>query len=58
MSSFPDTAIHPVTGKPTPCMRWDNYFGRYCYGVQFDGETHVYREAEVKPVPPAPDPET
>lgn len=56
MSSYYDTAIHPVTGQPTRCMYLDNYFGRHRYGVRFEGEEHVYPATEVRRAPPTDEP--
>lgn len=48
MSTYRDKAVNPRTGNIEWALFIDDHFGRHEYGVRFDGETHVYREHEVK----------
>ena len=50
MSSFYEDTIHPRTGKAQRALWIDDYFGKHVYGVQFEGEEHVYRAKEIRTV--------
>lgn len=62
MSNYTRVAWNPKERVARAAHWVDNYFGRYEYGVMFDGDGYVYRPQEVEIpldlvlVPKEPDP--
>ncbi len=48
MSNFSRVAWHPKERRARLANWMDNYFDHYVYGVQFPGDSHVYKINEVE----------
>lgn len=48
MSNFTRVAWHPKERVARAAAHLDDYFGKHCYGVRFEGDSHVYRPEEVE----------
>lgn len=46
MSNYIKPAYHPVEKVVRVAHFLDNHFGHHQYGVQFPGDTHVFKPAE------------